>query len=74
MKMSPNCDIFCKKIVLKSKGIIENKTKRDFILTEENAKKFCYAIEAGTRKNSIFGFPEIKRKKENGFMIEAEGL
>lgn len=32
MKMSPHCDVFSKKIVLKSKGIISNATNYNLVL------------------------------------------
>ena len=57
MKMSPNCDIFCKKIVLKSKVIVSNKTKRDFKLKEELASTFQTSLKAEEKKQSIYGLP-----------------
>lgn len=69
MKMSYNCDIYCKKIVLTNKSIICNNTSRDLVLREEFAKKFSSFVPKGQRQNAIFGLPEIKDKLHYGYII-----
>ena len=73
MKMSPHCDVFSKKIVLKSKGIISNSTPYNLILKEEWVTRFHTDLPANTRLHSVFGMPEIKNKKANGYTVELQG-
>jgi hypothetical protein len=74
MKMSPNCDVFSKKITLRSKGIIANSTKRKIVLKEEYATRFQTILPAGSRRPSVFGLPEIKDKMHTGYYAECEGF
>ena len=61
MKMSPHCDVFSKKIILKSKGIISNTTEHDLILREQFANRFYSELPAGVRVHSTFGMPELNK-------------
>ena len=60
MKMSPHCDVFSKKIVLKSKGIISNNTSHDLVIREEKSKQMYTKLPAGVRLQSVFGLPKMK--------------
>jgi hypothetical protein len=74
MKMSPHCDVFSKKIILKSKGIISNTTKYDLVLREQFAKKFYSELPSGVRVHSTFGMPELNNQRRNGYTVEAKGF
>lgn len=74
MKMSPNCDIFCKKIRIKSKGIIVNSTPRNLIIKEERATTFESIVPAGQKQCSVFSLPELNLKDDEGYTIQSEGF
>jgi hypothetical protein len=57
MKMSQNCDIYCKKVVLTSKTIICNNTSKDIVIKEEFAEKFSSFLPKGEKTNAVFGLP-----------------
>lgn len=59
VKMAKECDIFCKKIVLKSRVIIANNSQLELCLMEDQATKYRFVSEAGTRKNFVSGLPAI---------------
>jgi hypothetical protein len=72
IKMTKECDIFCKKIVLRSKSIIVNNTKYDLTIMEDIATKYKFAVEAGQKKNFVFGLPEVSGKHYK-YVISTKG-
>jgi hypothetical protein len=73
VKMTKQCDIFSKKIVLRSKAIFVNNTKKDITITEEAAVHHSFASEAGSRKSLVFAMPEIPGQQQR-YTLSAQGF
>jgi hypothetical protein len=63
VRMNKQCDVFSKKIVLRSKAIFVNATQRDVTIREEAASRSSFASEAGSRKSLVFSLPEVADKQ-----------
>ncbi len=57
VRMNKQCDIYSKKIVLRSKVIFVNSTKHDVSIKEDSANKSLFFSEAGSRKSLVFSMP-----------------
>jgi hypothetical protein len=60
VRMSKYCEVFSKKIVLRSKAIFINSTARNISIREEAATSSIFRSEAGSRKSLVFGLPEVE--------------